>query len=356
MSSKVSTKKEQEPPSLTRSLPDDMIVDIVARVPRRYYPTSISLVSKSFRDLVASPELYKRRSLLGCTEHCLYAVLHNQNTRDYRLYILNSNNRLVLIRPVPLIMPYEAKCVAVKSKIYVIGGSLCEVTRCIDCISHKVQTISNMPKPMFHAVATSIDRNIYVIGRCFCDSNHLSGREWPKKVTVLDTETQMWEPELTKPDIKVKELSPDVVVVMEDKIYMRGVENSFVCRPKESKWEVDEMLNSKIWDDACAVEGVLYYHDRDENKLRAYDPKQRCWSVVQGLEELLSRMARISYTNTASYGGKLAIFFHIKTEIWCAEIALERRQGVEIWGKMQWCDVVIDDEMVYMNHCLAVTI
>ncbi|CAA7014232.1 unnamed protein product [Microthlaspi erraticum] len=76
--------------------------------------------------------------------------------------------------------------------------------------------------------------------------------------------------------------------------------------------EPDEMLNSKSWCNACAVEDVLYYHDYYTNKLRAYDPKQRCWSVVSGLEDLLSKMTGLSYSKTVSYGGKLAIFFQKK--------------------------------------------
>ncbi|CAA7024578.1 unnamed protein product [Microthlaspi erraticum] len=359
MSSKVNAKKEQsseEPPSLITSLPDDMIVDIVARVARRYYPT-ISLVSKSFRALVASPELYKRRSLLGCTEHCLYAVLFNQNTCHHRLYILNSNNRLVLIRSLPLIMPHDGfgRYVAVNSKIYVVVGHFSDITWCIDCRSHMVQPISNMPKKMFDKGAAIIDRKIYVIGDCF----FYDDKEWSKGVAVLDTETQTWEPEIIKPksDMNVDSVQFDNVVVMEDKIYMRGFQKSFVYGPKERKWELDEMLNSKSWCNACVVEDVLYYHDRYKNRLRAYDPKHRCWSVVKGLEELLFKMAGLLYSYTVSYGGKLGILFHKQEGICCAEIALERRQGRVIWGKMQWCDVVAYDvENLFVVKYLAVTL
>lgn len=27
--------------------------------------------------------------------------------------------------------------------------------------------------------------------------------------------------------------------------------------------------------------------------------------------------------------------------IWCAEISLEKRGSKEIWGKVEWCDVVL---------------
>uniref|UniRef100_A0A0D3E0Q2 F-box domain-containing protein n=1 Tax=Brassica oleracea var. oleracea TaxID=109376 RepID=A0A0D3E0Q2_BRAOL len=59
---------------LIPSLPDNVTIDIVARVPVSHYPT-LSLVSKSCRKLIASPTLYKRRSFLGCKEQRVYAVL-----------------------------------------------------------------------------------------------------------------------------------------------------------------------------------------------------------------------------------------------------------------------------------------
>ncbi|KAG7624627.1 hypothetical protein AtNW77_Chr3g0165031 [Arabidopsis thaliana] len=40
---------------------------------------SLSLVSKSFRSLLASPELYKVRSQLGRTESCLYVCFDMEN-------------------------------------------------------------------------------------------------------------------------------------------------------------------------------------------------------------------------------------------------------------------------------------
>ncbi|ESQ51523.1 hypothetical protein EUTSA_v10017894mg [Eutrema salsugineum] len=126
---------------------------------------------------------------------------------------------------------------------------------------------------------------------------------------------------------------------------MRDYDYSFVYDPKKSKWETDKMLNSKEWKYACVVDDVLYYHDRYENEIRAYDPKQKCWSVVKGLED---------------YGGKISLFLNKvkeKTyEIWCAEITLERHQGGEIWGKVEWCDQVLTDENFSSANPLAVMV
>ncbi|KAG2242680.1 hypothetical protein Bca52824_095472, partial [Brassica carinata] len=97
-------------PGYSPSSTDDVTVDIVARVPRSHYPT-LSLVSRTFRKLVASPKLYKRRSLLGCKEHRVYALLRDANTGQPRFHILhrkatNSGNRLVVVGSLPPISPH----------------------------------------------------------------------------------------------------------------------------------------------------------------------------------------------------------------------------------------------------------
>ncbi|CAA7019572.1 unnamed protein product [Microthlaspi erraticum] len=363
MSSKVRAQKKQSSelqPFQITSLPDDIIVDIVARVPRYNYP-AISIVSKSFRALVSSPELYRRRSLLGCTEHCLYVVFYNLATVGCRLSILRrkvNNNHLISICS----LPRGGSYVTVNSKIYCLFD---EIAWCIDCRSHTVQSISNMPQRMERKVAAIIDGKIYVIADCLCDVEEVSWSRFSKRVMVLDTKTQIWEPEITKSDLKLGSLWQDAVV-MEDKIYMTDSSKSVVYWPKENKWQAEEMLNTKKWEvGACVVDDVLYYYDVYENELRAYDPKKRWWKVVKGLEELLPKAAGSWSSRTVSYGGKLAIFFHkvsearMKTkESWWAEIALDTRQGGEIWGKVQWCDGVtfFYDGNLYVAKCLAVTV
>lgn len=69
----------EKPPLVTKTmnilmLHDDLLLACLTRVSRLYYPT-LSLVSKKFRSLLASIELYKNRTLLGYTESCLYVSL-----------------------------------------------------------------------------------------------------------------------------------------------------------------------------------------------------------------------------------------------------------------------------------------
>ncbi|KAL1225957.1 F-box/kelch-repeat protein [Cardamine amara subsp. amara] len=341
------------------SLPEEVIMDIIARVPRSYYPT-ISLVSRRFRSIIASPELYRRRSLLRCTEYCLYALLFNPQTRDYHWYVVH-HNRFVLIPSLPP-MPVHGSYVAVGSKMYVVGGvynsGVNSNVLAIDGTSHRMQPISAIPKPMGDIVTGIIDEKIYVIGM-----GELSNGEWSKGLRVFDTKTQVWEPQMTKLGLDIGQLWSGCVV-MEGKIYMRDNEKSFVYDPMDDKWEIDEMLNSRKWECACVVDDILYYFDFLKKRLRAYDTKLKCWGVVKGLEMLLPETSQPTsswWSYTVSRGEKLAVFFPKQNdetntkEIWCAEIALERREGREIWGKIEWCDVVIDGNF-YFIKCLAVMV
>ncbi|CAH8347840.1 unnamed protein product [Eruca vesicaria subsp. sativa] len=353
MSSKTRSKKKQssEPRSLIRSLPEDIILDILARVQSCYYPI-ISLVSKHFRSLVTSHELYARRSLLGCTEHRLYVVLSNGENDDRQLYSLrrkaNGSHRLVLIPSLPNIRADGSAIVAAGSRIYVFGRLNSEKIS-IDFRSQTVHPLSCMNVNMDVSVGGIIDGKIYVTEYYKTPWSTLA----KKAIVVFNTETQMWEPMKETP---IGYIRPDDCVVMGGKMYTRDHINSFVYEPKESKWERDEMLNMFNWVGACVVDDVLYYYDRrrGEKVLRAYDPKESSWVVVNGLKELLAEARDSNWTDTRNYGGKLAMLFSKTKVIRCAVISLERRQGKEIWGKVEWCEDVLSggDFYVLKSYCL----
>ncbi|CAA0340421.1 unnamed protein product [Arabidopsis thaliana] len=66
-------------------LPDDLLLNCLARISRLYYPT-LSLVSKRFRSLLASTELYETRRLLGTSESCLYFFM-TERRNDHELFL-----------------------------------------------------------------------------------------------------------------------------------------------------------------------------------------------------------------------------------------------------------------------------
>ncbi|KAJ4891636.1 F-box/kelch-repeat protein [Raphanus sativus] len=358
MSSKTRSKnkvKSSEPPSLIPSLPEDIIVDILARVGRCYYP-KLSLVSKHFRSLVTSHELYSRRLLLGCTEHCLYVVLCNRENYKNHCYVLcrkaNGNHSLVLIPSFSNYMPRKGKggFVAVGSRIYVFGRLN---ATSIDCRSQTVHLLPSMNVTMSVSVADIIDGKIYVSGCC--------NNQRKMVMTVFNTETQMWEPKKTAPETLMSDcMWPGDCVVLAGKMYMQDDINSFVFEPKESKWETEKTLNMFRWKDECVVDDVLYYYDCVWEVLRAYDPKESGWLVVNGLEELLAQARFSDWSYTGSYGRKLVLFFWKMTGktrvIRCAEISLERRQEKEIWGKSEWCDDVLVGGDFFVRKSLDVIV
>lgn len=82
---RMSNYAPEEPPAneeTFQSLPDDLAVSCLALVSRSDH-AALFLVSKRIGTLVASPELYKARSLLGRTEEFLYVCLNQPQAGLY---------------------------------------------------------------------------------------------------------------------------------------------------------------------------------------------------------------------------------------------------------------------------------
>lgn len=97
-------------------------------------------------------------------------------------------------------------------------------------------------------------------------------------------------------------------------------------------------------DGACVMIENVCYACYEKNCLW-YDKNLKRWRVVRGLdvlnENLSSRMIEL-----ANYGGKLLMLGdklagpgHRYKFIWCAAIALERRDDGEVWGKIECSQV-----------------
>ncbi|XP_019093848.1 PREDICTED: F-box/kelch-repeat protein At4g38940-like [Camelina sativa] len=344
------------------SLPEELILDCVARVPRCYHPI-LSLVSDKFRSFVTSPEIYMVRSLLGNEDHSLYVAISKNQTSAIHWYTLvrkpNNNHWLVPIPSLPP-MPLHGSYVVSGSSIYVMGGFhhwgliTPSVSR-IDCVSHTVQPLARMPTAVACSVSKLVDGKIYVIGGS--DTRPRKLKSSSKRIMVFDTEAQTWGFTKKRPagwDVSQRWLSS---VETADKIYMRSYQNSYVYEPKKGTCTIDRILHSKEWSNSCVLDDVLYYYDVRKNCLRAYDLKERAWGVVKGVE--LGLLDDGSWSCTVNYGRSLAVFLQKvialteTTEIWCAQIVVERYEGGDIWGNVEWYNLVLDGNACIMN-CLAV--
>ncbi|CAN6860056.1 unnamed protein product [Brassica oleracea] len=96
-----------------------------------------------------------------------------------------------------------------------------------------------------------------------------------------------------------------------------------VYRPVENKWDVG-YWTLFLWTQfkfTCVICNVIY-SSRLSRVLKWYDSD--------------GRILRIAVLWVRSSG-----VFSREKVIWCAVIAVERRNGQEIYGKIEWCDVVL---------------
>ncbi|CAA7028133.1 unnamed protein product [Microthlaspi erraticum] len=399
-----SLEKEPEPSMSMEStptplLPDDLLLSCFARVSRLYYPT-LSLVSKRFRSLLTSPELYKARTLLGHTENCLYVCFESYPRSLWYTLCLKPNQTLIndtsdwedkkkkknessgyVLARVPIPSSPRVRfpgLVAVGSDIYGIEDGIPYFEKkeersssnvwILDCRIHTWCEAPSLPVKLMTLSASFLDGNIYVAGSSYKDGN------WKNTIEVFDTKTQIWDTESIDPCSETKcNFNNSRSACIDGKLHvLQNREETVAYNSKESEWDLvgGEMGHYKIYYSYCVIENVMYSLNSN-GVLRWYDTdvsRWRCLTGLEGLPEFLHD-ARI---RLADYGGKLAVLWEGKIEndpydlrqgggynkIWYAEIALERRQkGREIWGTVEWLDNVLTvPKSCNLVKVLAVTV
>ncbi|RID71363.1 hypothetical protein BRARA_C03304 [Brassica rapa] len=296
---KRTSKKKKKEPSPNPSLPDDFLLSCFARISTLYYP-SLSLVSKSFRSLLTSPELYKVRSLSDHTECCLYVCIQFFSDLGPTWYTLcrkpdqtltnktksSSSSSGYVLAKVPILN--SPRLVSVGPNIYNINSGPVSI---LNCRSHTWSEGPSMRDDLYSLSASVVDEKIYVIGRS------------------------------------------------------RDCKNSLHKSPLKKK----ERRRSRY------TYNVLYsaWGGGEEREFRWYDAKGYIgrWRELEGLVGL-PELTSESSVRLADHGGKMAVLvsqnlsfysrFSHKKVIWCGEISLERRNGgCEIWGKVEWFDHVL---------------
>ncbi|KAL1190536.1 putative F-box/kelch-repeat protein [Cardamine amara subsp. amara] len=194
MTTKEKKKKSSDsPPTSFSSLPYDIILNCLARVSIFHRPT-LSLVSKYFRSLIASPDLEATRSCIGITEEylCVYLVLKNNLNPHWFAVSPIPKQKLKSIPSFNTYIHYEySTVVSSGSKIYITGGFL-NRTRSkrvliLDCVSHQCRKLPNMRQPRANAAVDVSNGKIYVTGGCESNNNEDCGE-------VYDPKTNTWEP------------------------------------------------------------------------------------------------------------------------------------------------------------------
>ncbi|KAL1217702.1 putative F-box/kelch-repeat protein [Cardamine amara subsp. amara] len=354
-------------------LPNDLVLNCLARVSRLYYPT-LSLVSERFRYLLASTELYQTRILLGCTESCLYVCLKLRTYHNPQHWFTicrkpnSSKNVLVPIASPNSHPTYQSDFARVGSNIYAIGGFIND-----DNASSRVMVMDCRSRTWLEAPSIRIaratpstcvlDGKIYVIGGC----KNLDATNW---IEVFDTKTQTWEFMSSSHGEKICSSCTYHSLGYDGDVYVKGFEKRVTYKLDKGRWRPADIAMDRGWfcsSSSCVMENVLYSWFC--GMIRWYDSEENFWKYIKGLEgsdELYGLHGHFDAKMTGC-GGKLVVMWeknvyinecHYEKGLWCAEIALEKHQG-DIWGTLEWSDVVSTTTQPYeydLAHILAVTL
>nr|VDC91881.1 unnamed protein product [Brassica oleracea] len=348
-------------PSLSLfSLPDDIVLNCIARISTSYYP-KLSLVSKTFASLISSYELYKTRCLQNTYEEILHVCLQfpmdrrpswfslwlkpNQTlTNDLERKEKSSRNAL-------LVQIRSSYCPHRPKFMFMVGSEWYAINQygypASDLSVYKSGIWDWREAPNMtvargeDVIAGVLNDKIYVMGGCSKDES----KNWAE---VFDTNTQTWE-SLPDPGVQLRCSPLRKIEVWGKKIYVissKRIEYD-VYDTKEGRWEVE--VQSPMFEFSCVIENVRYYYG---NKgFLWYDEKLKDWRTINGLSVLVRHCRGGSgKIEMADYSGKLLMIWdkykqykhHPEKKIWCALIAFEKRNNDdEVWGKVEWANIVL---------------
>nr|Q9LYY6.2 RecName: Full=Putative F-box/kelch-repeat protein At5g02995 [Arabidopsis thaliana] len=311
---------------------EDCVWNCLARISRFHYPT-LSLVSKGFRSLIASPELEATRSFIGETENhlCVCLNLNKNNNYNPRWFTLSpiAKQKLKSIPWHRHQYPKSSTVVANGSDIYIVGGFVCGTSSkrvfVFDSRSHQWRRLHDMRLPRVSAVVNIVDKKIYVIGG-------YKPRNIKDCGEVYDPNTQTWEPLLpTTVNLTIQNCVVSGGLVMGGKRYTTNGTKMNTC--------------------FVELENLLLGLSETYRDLVWRELKEDVWRVVRGLEQL-SHNQNFTYVGNSGGGRRVAIWWKsmvvfrprgrshstkkCKTEIWCAEISVERRGLGELWGRFSF--------------------
>ncbi|KAJ4870845.1 F-box/kelch-repeat protein [Raphanus sativus] len=357
-------KKRKPNPSQSSflSLPDVIILNCLARISKSYYPI-LSLVSKTFRSLILSIELGTAR-VHHKTQESLFSICIQHPDRPLPLWFA------LWIQP-DQIEKKKATLVQVPSS-YTSGEPLFICTVGSDTYAfeqryppsqvmlvhhHGNLLWSNAPKMTVaraNPAACVLHGKIYVFGGC---KENESAESWGE---VFDTKTRTWEP-LPDPGAELRfSYVIRKIEITKGKIYVRSnEEKDSVYDPETRKW--DATAKAPVDDVRCMV-GNIHYVCRAKSFIW-YDKECNEWKQVKGLSSLI-KSCRRGLIETVEYCGKLLIMWDKFAQprrrdcqektIFCALVALEKRQNGEVWGKVEWSKGVltVPRSYVFLRSCV----
>ncbi|KAL8477705.1 hypothetical protein ACS0TY_029848 [Phlomoides rotata] len=359
ISAAASTALTPPPPTpLIPNLPDDISLQILARVPRFHHPF-LSLVSKSWRSAVKSTELFRTRSLLRTTQFslCLSLRMHS----SFHWYAeQNPQISKRFFTPLPSIPqhppPIGSSILALGPKIYVIGGSIndipCNSVWVFDCRINRWESGSKMRAAREFSAAGELNGKIYVMGGCNVD-NWTRSINWAE---VFDPETGSWDPIPSEIELRGKWMHASAMIG--SRFYGMADRGGVVYDVGGGGWgNVPKRLDLGWRGRAAVVDNVLYCYDY-LGKIRGYDVEGDVWKELIGVEKGLPKF--LCSSTMVNLNGKLCVVWEGKAsgkevEVMCAEIEVKRDVDGGLGGRILSLDVIlVVPKGTTISHCLAV--
>ncbi|KAJ4890825.1 F-box/kelch-repeat protein [Raphanus sativus] len=345
------------PSSSFSSLPVDIVLEILARVPRRYHPT-LSCVSKNFCRLLRSPEIHKIRSLLS-RDSLFICFLGKRDAQWFTLRRAENNPKENHFASIDLVFPshtHQEPCVvAIGPEIFFICSSFYPSSN-MWVLDSRTGTFRQGPSSRANRLCRSagvVGSKVYVIGIYTSDDEI--------HVESFDVKTQTWELAPVPEDQEWWWTAAATVSLKRKVCALRFSGNAIKCYDTRDGSCESLGLPAKgellCRTGACVMNNVLYvYYARFG--LMWYDSDMRLWRVISGL----SHLKKVQSVAMAEYYGKLAFLWEEEVgvggetkEVWCRMIALERSEG-EVRGIAEAPQLLGSVPRGYrLQHCLSVS-
>ncbi|KAL6576017.1 hypothetical protein OROHE_000488 [Orobanche hederae] len=345
------------PLHLIPNLPDDISLQILARVTRFHHPF-LSLVSKSWRCAVSTDELFRIRSLLRTSQFSLYLIIRVESSFRWYSEQKNPQNPERVLVPLPSIPQHlvGSSILSVGPKIYVIGGSINDIPSnniwIFDCRFNKWEMGPKMRIAREFSAAGEWKGRIYVMGGCNVD-NWARSINWAE---VFDSKTGLWAAIPSANEVRDKWMHDRAIIG--SKFYAMADRGGVVYDLDSGEWgNVPKRLDLGWRGRAAVVDNVLYCYDF-LGKIRGYDMEKDVWEELREVDKRLPKF--LCSSTMVNLDGKLCVVWEGKgngkeVEIMCAEIEVKRDLDGGLSGKVLRLGVIlVVSKGVSISHCLAV--
>lgn len=353
---------------LIPNLPDELSIQILARLPRISY-SSVRLVSRRWRSAVSTSEVYALRKELGITEEWLYVLTKGQDDKLLWYSLDPVSTRWQRLPPMPVIvyeeesrrsswnlkvgeivrsllgrrdaseqMPFCGCAIgSVDGCLYVLGGlSKSKTVSCVwrfDPIVNSWSEVSSMLANRAYSKTGVLDKKLYVVGGVDRGRGGLSPLQTAE---VYDPTTDVWSEVPSMPFTKAQVLANAFLADLLKPI-ATGMTcyNGRLCVPQSLySWPFFVDVGGEVYDPetelwgempsgmgegwparqagtklSVVVDGELYAFDpsssMENGKIKVYDQKEDAWKVVIGEVPVYDMTDSESPYLLAGFHGKL---------------------------------------------------